>query len=146
MGFAGRICCYTLEILTMGKHYASPHKSVTEDFVEFYELELQLVLSELTDTLSPSIISSEACQIVLQLMIQNAEYIKKNGKSEKANANAKQLKRLFELVSKFNEFTSNMNTLQLQNKEFYSKMIAEKIKNVDIQKKLDAIKSAEEWN
>lgn len=125
--------------------YGSPSQVMNEQFIEFYDLELQIVISELKDTLTPSLISSEACQIVLQLMMQNADYTRKNGKSEKGTANAKQLIRLFELVSKFNKFTGDMNTFQLQNNEFYAKLIAERKKNRALQTIIDNIKNAEEW-
>lgn len=125
--------------------YGSPSQVMNEQFIEFYDLELQIVISELKNTLEPSLISSEACQIVLQLMMQNAEYTKKNGKSEKGTTNAKQLIRLFELVSKFNTMAGDMNTFQLQNNAFYAKLITERKKNQDLQKIIDNIKNAEEW-
>lgn len=127
------------------RKYSQEYKQSDDSLLEFYDTQLQIVMSEMTDTLKPSVLSSEACQIVLQLMMQNAEYTKKYGKSDRANENAAQLKRLFILVSQLNEATGAMNTLKLQNKSFYAKLLAERELRVKLQVQLDNITKAEQW-
>lgn len=112
-------------------------KNALESLCLFQETDLQIIISETIDTLAPSVISMEAMQIVFQMMIQNTEHIQKFGKSEKSNASVKKLTRLYELISKFNSMTGDMNTLKLQNKEFYIKMNLAQKEADQLRNKLD---------
>lgn len=116
---------------------ASLSKNALESLCLFQEVDLEIIISETIDVLSPSVISMEATQIVLQMMIQNSEHTQKFGKSEKARASAKKLIRLYELISKFNSMTGDMNTLKLQNKEFYIKMNLAQKEADQLRNKLD---------
>lgn len=125
--------------------YGSPNKVALENLLEFYTADLQITISQMVDTLSPAVLSMEAVQIVLQMMIQNTEYVQKNGKSEKANESAKKLMKLFECVTKLNKITGDMNTLQLQNKEFYVKMKLAQKENIELKQRLQNIVDAENF-
>lgn len=117
-------------------------KTALQNLVEFCEADLQIVISETVETLEPTTMSMEACQIVLQMMIQVSEHAQKFGKNERGEKASKQLIRLFELVNGLNKFMGNLNTLKLQNREFYTKMKLAQKEAAALRVKLDDVEKS----
>jgi len=81
-----------------------------KDVVDGKNLELELLNSELTDTLSPSIMLSEMSSIFLSMLMENQQFVQKNGMTSKAKESRDRLLRLLEISKDLDGIsTSNYN-------------------------------------
>jgi hypothetical protein len=117
-------------------YFGSPTKALIDNLLRFYDLEMGMMSNDLIDSLTPSIKSMEAIQIILQMQLELADYIKEKGKSDKALKSAKRLLKLYDCVQFLNRLTGDLNTLQLTNRDIYSKIQLLRVENADIKKQL----------
>ena len=120
-------------------------KKRLEEIAAVQDSEIQLLQAQLTDTLEPAKASSEACQIVLQLLMKNTDHRRKFGNTEAAMESAAQLKRLFTLITQLNGLTGQLNEMKLHNRTLHVKLTQLWHLNNDLHQQLNDIKSAEDW-
>jgi hypothetical protein len=129
----------------MSTPFGSPKQALHEQLFQFYDIELQQMSSEIIDTLEPSVISMEATQLVLQMLIELAEHIKLRGQSDRAGKSAKRLTRLLELICKFDKVTGNMAKLKTDNRELWQMIYKLRAEKQALQTKIDNIIAAEQF-
>lgn len=125
--------------------FSSPGKVTTEALMQFYDLELGTMANELVDSLTPAVKSMQAVQIVLQMQLELADYVKEKGKSDKAIKSAKRLFELYDCVVSLNRLTGDLNTLQLTNRELHGKMQVLRNENAELKLKIENMVKAENF-
>jgi len=122
--------------------YGSIKKAVDDELISFYNLELQMMAMERVDDLTPAVVSMEISQIAIQQLIELAEYVKKNGKSEATQKRMTRCMRLLDLSCKLNTLTGDLNTMKLNNKELARTVGMLRIKNAELIKQLEGVKKS----
>lgn len=116
-----------------------------ENLMSFYDFELGAIANELSETLTPSVISMQVIQLIIQMQIEMADFIKKNGKSDRAEKSARRLMDIYSLMVKLNSFTGEMNAMKLRNREIIGKYKLLIQENIELKRKLKTVEDAENY-
>lgn len=113
-----------------------------EETKQSQEAEIALLQFEIEDVLKPSVAMTEITYIVSEMLSQNIAFAKKNGLTDKVKKSREQLIRLMDVSEVFNRVTIQNRSLQLHNKSLYHAYQMQRIDNLELKNKLDAMQKA----
>ena len=113
-----------------------------QDGVDFKNIELGLLESEMQDVLEPSLLLSQITYIHTEMLSELFDYIKKNKPSERLTASKERLLNLLTKTEKLNSMTNKMQTLKLFNRELVVKLQLLRVENDELRKQLKNISDA----
>ena len=113
-----------------------------QDGVDFKNIELGLLESEMQDVLEPSLLLSQITYIHTEMLSELFDYIRKNKPSERLTASKERLLNLLTKTEKLNSMTNKMQTLKLFNRELVVKLQLLGVENDELRKQLKNISDA----
>lgn len=87
-----------------------------QDALEIQGYEAAIILTDLEDVLMPDVLISQAAQILLQMLMEQNEHQKKNGRSKKSDLFRDRLTKLLEINKELGNLSSANQRLKYQNR------------------------------
>lgn len=121
------------------KYFGSQNNALAEQLIDFQRNELSILSQTYMDVLTPSVTSMKATQVVIEMLLELGDHIKKNGKSERLEKSVKRLFNLLDLIAKLNNLTGDLNTLKLSNNSIMAENHLLRVDNINLKKEIEAM-------
>lgn len=107
--------------------------------------EVDLLRNELEDVLSPNLLLMEQTQLIIQMLTEYLDYVKKKGESELIKRSKERILRLLEINSKLSGIGDQNATLKILNAKMYGRYNHLVERFLLLQAEINKVKNAENF-
>jgi len=122
-------------------HFSDQIKSLQYE-VNGKDLEKLALENELKDVLTPSVSQSELTLLIIEMLLEQNQFVKKNGNTDRAKKSKERLLKILDLNQSVDKISIDNNSLKNINRQLHMYYQKLRIENMELKLKLDGMEKA----